>query len=154
MLIFEREGFKGYFRGFFPSLIKSTFNSATYFSTLHYLRLFFEKTTSLSDHSINFWASAMARGFESTLANPLIVVKTRLEVLGFSEYDGIQDAFSKIYKNEGVSGLFTGLKISLIRDVPFSGLFYPIYEISKKFYSGLLLGSQSVAASGGDPSNY
>ena len=36
-------------------------------------------------------------------------------------------------------GFFTGLKISLIRDVPFSGIFYPIYEMSKVFYSKLLM---------------
>jgi hypothetical protein len=48
------------------------------------------------------------------------------------------DAVKKILKNEGIKGFFTGLKISLIRDVPFSGLFYPIYEVSKGFYSNLL----------------
>lgn len=92
-LIYEREGVRGYFRGFFPSLIKSSLNSATYFSMLHYFRLMLQRLTSLSDHSVNFWASALARGLESTLANPLIVVKTRLEVLGFSEYVGLRDAF-------------------------------------------------------------
>jgi Mitochondrial carrier protein len=92
-LIYEREGVRGYFRGFFPSLLKSTFNSATYFSSLHYLRLALQRSTSLSENSVNFWASALARGIESTLANPLIVVKTRLEVLGFSEYAGLRDAF-------------------------------------------------------------
>jgi hypothetical protein len=66
------------------------------------------------------------------------VIKTRFEVLGFQEYTGLVDAFSKIMKNEGVKGFYTGLKISLVRDVPFSGLFYPIYEMSKSFYSNLL----------------
>ena len=37
MLIFEREGVKGYFRGFGPSIIKNTMNAGTYFSTLHFL---------------------------------------------------------------------------------------------------------------------
>ena len=35
---------------------------------------------------------------------------------------------------EGAGGLFTGLKISLIRDVPFSGIFYPIYTFFKKYF--------------------
>ena len=35
---------------------------------------------------------------------------------------------------EGPGGLFTGLKISLIRDVPFSGIFYPIYNFFKKYF--------------------
>ncbi|MFN7881219.1 MAG: hypothetical protein ACK5NI_01925 [bacterium] len=37
-----------------------------------------------------------------------------------------------MYKVEGIPGFFTGLKISLIRDVPFSGLFYPIYSFFRK----------------------
>lgn len=134
ILIYQREGIKGYFRGFFPSLIKNTLNSGTYFSTLYYLQKILTKSNKMSDHAVNFWASACARAFQTTLCNPLVVIKTRLEVLGFQEYTGIIDAFRKIMMNEGVSGFYTGLKISLIRDVPFSGLFYPIYEISKVFY--------------------
>ena len=38
------------------------------------------------------------------------------------------DATKKIYLNEGFLGFWTGLKVSMIRDVPFSGIFYPIYK--------------------------
>lgn len=89
----------------------------------------------MSDNAVNFWSSAVARGVQSTLSNPLIVIKTRLEVLGFQEYSGLTDAMQKVYKNEGFGGFFTGLKISLIRDVPFSGIFFPIYELCKRFFS-------------------
>ena len=44
------------------------------------------------------------------------------------------DAFRQIIMKEGPGGLFTGLKISLIRDVPFSGIFYPIYNLIKKYF--------------------
>jgi len=95
-LIYEREGIKGYYRGFLPSLIKNTMNSGTYFSTLYYLRLMLQKTEVMSDNWVNFWASATARAFQSTLSNPLIVIKTRLEVLGFKEYNTLGDAVRKI----------------------------------------------------------
>ena len=68
------------------------------------------------------------------VSNPLIVIKTRLEVVGFNEYDGIFDAGRKILKNEGPRGFTTGLGISLIRDVPFSGVFYPVYHSFRTFY--------------------
>ena len=35
--------------------------------------------------------------------------------------------------------MFTGLGISLIRDVPFSGVFYPIYNMSKSFFKYFLV---------------
>ena len=33
-----------------------------------------------------------------------------------------------------MGGLFTGLRVSLIRDVPFSGIFYPIYSLFKTYF--------------------
>lgn len=138
MLIYEREGFRGYFRGFGPSVVKNTMNAGTYFSTLHFLQQMLLRMNFMSEPAVNFWASAVARGIQSVLSNPIIVIKTRLEVLGFQEYSGLTDAIKKIYLNEGPGGFFTGLKVSLIRDVPFAGIFFPLYEISKRFYSMLL----------------
>jgi hypothetical protein len=66
------------------------------------------------------------------ISNPIIIIKTRLEVVGFNEYNSISDACRKIYIQEGILGFWTGLKVSLIRDVPFSGVFYPIYNLFKK----------------------
>lgn len=60
MLIYEREGPKGYFRGFVPSIVKNTLNAGTYFSTLHFLRESFLKAK-MSEHSANLWSSAIAR---------------------------------------------------------------------------------------------
>ena len=74
----------------------------------------------------------MARTLQSIISNPIIIIKTRLEVVGFNEYNSIADACGKIYTQEGLGGFFTGLKVSLIRDVPFSGVFYPIYNLFKK----------------------
>ena len=59
------------------------------------------------------------------------MIKSRLEVIGFNEYNSIADAVRKIYVQEGITGFWTGIKVSLIRDVPFSGTFYPIYNYIK-----------------------
>ena len=83
-------------------------------------------------------ASASARFVQSILVNPIIVIKTRYEVVGFNEYSGMGDACRKIYLTEGAGGFFTGLKVSIIRDVPFSGIFYPIYNHFKKDLTYLL----------------
>jgi hypothetical protein len=83
MLIYEREGMKGYFRGFGPSVIKNTLNAGTYFSVLHFLQQMLLKMNVMSDPAVNFWSSAAARAVQSVLSNPLIIIKTRLEVLGF-----------------------------------------------------------------------
>jgi hypothetical protein len=70
-----------------------------------------------------------------------VVIKTRLEVVGFNEYNGIIEGGKIILAKEGFKGFFTGLGISLIRDVPFSGVFYPVYHSFRAFYGSLLYGS-------------
>jgi len=82
-LIYHREGFMGYYRGFLPSMLKNTLNAGTYFSTLHFFKEAMRRSTDMTDPKINVLASALARAIQSTLCNPLIVIKTRFEVLGF-----------------------------------------------------------------------
>ena len=77
------------------------------------------------------FASSGAKTIQTVICNPLIVIKTRFEVVGFAEYANTWDAAKQIHRKEGLKGFFTGLKISLIRDVPFSGTFYPFYNFFK-----------------------
>ena len=134
-------------RGFVPSMLKNTLNAGSYFSMLYYMENIIKATGLFNDSQVQLLASATSRTFQSVISNPLIVIKTRLEVVGFSEYKGTTDAFRQILLKEGAGGFFTGLKVSLIRDVPFSGIFYPIYNFFKTYYYAILIGS------GVDPGN-
>ncbi|XP_060516524.1 solute carrier family 25 member 44 [Cylas formicarius] len=54
---------------------------------------------------------------------PLTLIKTRLQIQKHSDmYSGMFDAYGKIYKYEGVSGLYKGFWISSVQIV--SGVFY------------------------------
>ena len=119
-------------RGLLPSLIKATTTSGTYFSMLYYFEESLKRFDLMSQSQVHFTSSCMARTVQSIISNPIIIIKTRYEVVGFNEYNSIRDACRKIYVQEGLGGFFTGLKVSLIRDVPFSGIFYPIYNLFKK----------------------
>lgn len=131
LLIYRKEGLTGFMRGFTPSVLKNTLNAGSYFSMLYYTETLIRATNLFNESQVAALASASSRTFQSIISNPLIVIKTRFEVIGFTEYSGVRDAFSQILAKEGAGGLFTGLKISLIRDVPFSGIFYPIYNFFK-----------------------
>jgi hypothetical protein len=137
-LIYRKEGAKGFLRGLSPAIIKNTLNAGTYYSILFYVETSLRVFGMQSDSQIHFIASSFARSVQSIVSNPLIVIKTRLEVVGFNEYDGIMDAGRKIILKEGYRGFFTGLGISLIRDVPFSGVFYPVYHSFRTFYRWVL----------------
>lgn len=133
-MIYTREGMPGFLRGLTPSLIKNTINAGTYFGLLFYCEETLKAMNCFTHGQVQFMSSGFARSVQTLISNPLVIIKTRLEVVGFSEYNGIMDAGRQIIAKEGVRGMFTGLGISLIRDVPFSGIFYPIYNTSKQFY--------------------
>lgn len=130
-LVYQKEGAMGFYRGFTPSIVKNTMNAGSYFASLHFFMKKLEDVD-MGEHRRHTLASAMARIVQSVSCNPLVVIKTRMEVLSFNEYSGLYDAIKKIYSQEGVGGYYTGLKVSLVRDVPFSGIYFPIYNICKK----------------------
>ncbi len=99
---------------------------------LYYMEEHLRRLNILKETQLHMLSSAIARTIQSVISNPIIIIKTRFEVIGFNEYNSITNACQKIYRIEGMGGFFTGLKVSLIRDVPFSGIFYPIYNMFKK----------------------
>lgn len=119
-------------RGLGPSLIKNTLTSGTYFSMLYTMDQHLRQLNMLNQAQLHFFSSSMARTIQSIISNPIIIIKTRFEVIGFNEYNSITNACQMIYRTEGLGGFFTGLKVSLVRDVPFSGIFYPIYNMFKR----------------------
>ena len=135
-MIYAQEGLPGFLRGLLPSVLKNTLNAGTYYSILFYTETYLKLAPGKRTDSQNqFLASSFARAVQAIICNPLVVIKTRLEVIGFNEYDGIVSGARTIVAQEGFRGFFTGLGISLIRDVPFSGIFYPVYKGCRHFYT-------------------
>lgn len=91
-----------------------------------------------NDKQLNFISAISARTIQAITTNPVYVIKTRFEVIGFNEYNSLFDAITKIYTSEGAKGFMTGLKVGIMRDVPFTGIYYPIYEEAKHIYAYLL----------------
>lgn len=49
-------------------------------------------------------------GFCSTMANnPVDVVKTKMQGLSASQYDGFVDCFKKVYHQHGIAGFYHGI---------------------------------------------
>jgi len=166
----NEEGFRGFYRGFIPSLIKTVFGSAIFFACLEFnkksLNSLFKtypaqsqtdvpvspalesNSSQLADLAkepilitnnnkknneslINFLSSGIARLVQAIAINPILVIKTRYEVVGFNSYGGMRDAFKHIRKEEGIRGFYSGLRTNIIKDVPASAVFYSMYEFFK-----------------------
>lgn len=84
----------------------------------------------MSDSARTFVAGFSARTLAATLMSPVAVVKTRMEWRGASQlpYTSTVGGVTHIARTEGVSALYAGLIPTLVRDSPFSGVYYALYS--------------------------
>jgi len=71
--------------------------------------------------------------------NPLEIVKIRLQVQGevAKTMEGVEKRSAMwIVKNLGLVGLYKGASACLLRDVPFSGIYFPAYNHLKRDFFG------------------
>jgi solute carrier family 25 protein 38 len=80
----------------------------------------------------SFIAGAAARSVAATVMNPVAVVKTRMEFapLGASGYPSALHGVVSIARAEGARGLYRGLAATILRDAPYSGLYFMAYSWS------------------------
>ncbi|KAI4171704.1 MAG: hypothetical protein LQ346_008720 [Caloplaca aetnensis] len=144
-------------RGTLPSVIRTGFGSALYFSTLNALRQHVFRSNLLASSGIvsvpantarsssslpqlsnvaNLTTGAIARASAGLIMMPITVIKVRYESSLYS-YKSLLGAGSAILKHEGVKGFFSGFGATAIRDAPYAGLYVVFYEQSKRRLSQL-----------------
>ena len=145
--ILRDEGVRGLYRGLTPTLFALLPNWAVYFTVYERLKTAVgnrvppERRTGPAVHMV---AAAGAGAATMMITNPLWVVKTRLQTqtLGLKmgstrntiHYKGTVDALRRIAKEEGLSGLYSGLGPSLF-GVLHVVIQFPMYESLKKSLS-------------------
>jgi len=115
-----------------PALIKLIASSGLYFSMLSKLEVAIEKARRTGENSQHFLSSSLARMLSGILTNPIQVIRTRFEVLGFAQYKNTFEAIGKIYNQEGMKGFLTGIVPTALRDAPFAGIYFSIYVRMKR----------------------
>lgn len=132
--VYNAEGIKGFWRGLFPALSKLTISAGLYFFLLNKmentLTKFFKNSKKDQQH---FISSSLARALSGVITNPIQVVRTRFEVIGFTQYKNTFDGFQKIYNKEGMRGFASGIIPTALRDAPFAGIYFTIYVRTKRF---------------------
>ena len=142
--ILRDEGVKGLYRGLTPTLFALLPNWAVYFTVYERLKLAIGNRLSPNSSTgpgVHMIAAAGAGAATMLITNPLWVIKTRLQTqtLGLSmgsrqntvHYKGTLDAIRRITREEGISGLYSGLGPSLF-GVMHVVIQFPLYESLKK----------------------
>ncbi|CAD7929020.1 unnamed protein product [Amoebophrya sp. A120] len=70
-------------------------------------------------------AGSLARTVTVFCMAPFEIVRTRL---GAANYGGVAQTVAELYSTQGLRGYWKGLQPTLLRDVPFSGLYWASYD--------------------------
>ncbi|KAF8274027.1 mitochondrial inner membrane protein [Lactarius quietus] len=139
--VFRNEGFLGFYRGLGPQLVGVAPEKAIKLTVNDLVRgrAMDPETGRISP----FWeavAGGTAGGCQVVFTNPLEIVKIRLQVQG--ETAALEGAAPRgaihIIRQLGLLGLYRGASACLLRDIPFSAIYFPAYAHLKKdvFHEG------------------
>lgn len=141
--IARNEGLPTLWRGLSLTLFMAIPSNIIYFTGYEYIR----DRSPLVEHPLNPLICGMfARTMAATTVAPVELLKTRLQSIP-SEVSGDQRSriFSHLlkdaaasFRSRGVGSMFTGLKITLWRDVPFLGIYWLCYELFKDRIGGAM----------------
>ncbi|MCJ1242875.1 mitochondrial aspartate-glutamate transporter agc1 [Trapelia coarctata] len=137
--VIQNEGFKGLYSGVLPQLIGVAPEKAIKLTVNDIIRGHFsEKNTGKIWWPYELLAGGSAGACQVVFTNPLEIVKIRLQVQGevAKTTDIPRRSAMWIVKNLGLVGLYKGASACLLRDVPFSAIYFPTYNHLKRDFFG------------------
>lgn len=142
------EGVKSLWSGLSPTLVLAVPNTIIYFTTYEQLRYKLGQFYSKNDTLIALSSGALARIWACSIVSPLELIRTKMQSQKMAFYQ-VRQALSVTLKSEGVIGLWKGYSATLLRDVPFSAIYWGVYEnfrpkeynFQQNFIAGALSGT-------------
>jgi len=129
--IHQRSGLLSLWAGLTPTVVRVFFGAGLYFSSLHSLQGALQ--VHLAPGWSNLLAGSLARVFAAGIMSPFSVVKTRMENMGGQPgAAGLLGTLRGLARGgQGLAALYSGLLPTLIRDAPFSGLYFFSFTLIK-----------------------
>ncbi|XP_075231418.1 mitochondrial glutathione transporter SLC25A40-like [Lycorma delicatula] len=134
--ITRNEGLQSLWSGLSPTLVLALPATVVYFVTYEQLRTrlkdrFVSQSTKTGNVTQPFWiplvSGCMARLWAATTVSPLELIRTKMQSKRLSYFETHQ-VLQGLLQTHGWKGLWKGLAPTLLRDVPFSGIYWVSYE--------------------------
>ncbi|XP_063702499.1 probable mitochondrial glutathione transporter SLC25A40 [Culicoides brevitarsis] len=133
------EGVRSLWSGLSPTLVLALPTTVLYFVAYEQFRLRFKKfdieKLGGNRDQLSFWvplaSGSAARVLSVTCVSPLELIRTKMQSqkLSFME---VGTALRQMVRETGVIGLWKGLFPTILRDVPFSAIYWTSYETCKR----------------------
>lgn len=132
--IVKHEGLLTLFRGLPPSLILSVPSSVIYFTSYEHLKEFFATNTGLGIIGVPIFSGFGARVVTASFTAPLELIRTNLQATPPDKHNkGWIRLASNIINKAGYRQLWVGLPPTILRDAPFSAIYWASFEYMKAF---------------------
>jgi solute carrier family 25 protein 39/40 len=142
--IARTEGILSLWRGVAPALIMAVPNAAIYFNSYEMLKKRFRETQIMRPAVIPLVSGSIARIITVTALSPLELLRTNMQALDVKQLRQSGTTtfgfLGGIIGSTGLKGLWLGLGPTLVRDVPFSAVYWTGYEYLKLHLSSLIPG--------------
>ncbi|KAF7270129.1 hypothetical protein GWI33_016870 [Rhynchophorus ferrugineus] len=142
--IFEKQGVRGIYRGMSSPLFGVAGINAIVFGIYGNTLRCMKNPDSLMSHTL---AGSFAGFVQSFICCPMELAKTRVQVGGGGKDPW--DCLKKIYGRKGVRGVFKGLNVTMLREVPAFGSYFFTYEFLTKRDDELPVSTLSMLMAGG-----
>eukprot|EP00035_Acanthoeca_spectabilis_P012300 m.219580 g.219580 ORF g.219580 m.219580 type:complete len:292 (-) comp15584_c0_seq4:517-1392(-) len=127
--IHAEEGFRSFYKGLGPNLVGVTPEKAIKLAANDYFR---EKLTDPVTNELPIGRQILAGGLAGFLqvsaTNPMEIVKLRMQLQNLKPAAERLTSM-QIVKNLGLRGLYKGVAVTWMRDVPYSIIFFPGYAV-------------------------
>jgi solute carrier family 25 protein 39/40 len=137
--IVKERGARALWRGVTPTLAYVIPSNLTFFSIYEYNR---------KQHDANWIAASKARAISCTLLSPVEFIRTRVQAtVANSDQTPIQ-IIRRVFYEDSFFSYWRGLAPTLMRDVPFSAIYFSLYEFNKKLILPSHVEKRETLASG------
>ncbi|XP_037892696.1 S-adenosylmethionine mitochondrial carrier protein homolog [Glossina fuscipes] len=147
-------GFRGIYKGLAPAAAGSAPSAALFFFAYENLKIFLGGITQSSKNSpyIHMMSASSAEVLACVVRVPVEIAKQRRQASNHKQQQSSLQILWTAYKNEGLrQGLYRGFGSTIMREIPFSLIQFPLWEYFKLQWSpatGLELTPFSVALCG------
>lgn len=124
------EGVSSLWSGLSPTLVLAVPTTMIYFTTYEQLKAKFVKSSSNPAKYatiISLTSGGLARMVAVAVVSPVELIRTKMQAQKMPLIE-VRKAVKITLKAEGVIGLWKGVGATLLRDVPFSSVYFPLYE--------------------------
>ncbi|XP_042772938.1 solute carrier family 25 member 40 isoform X2 [Panthera leo] len=130
--IIRNEGIKSLWSGLPPTLVMAVPATVIYFTCYDQLTYFLKSKLGENESHIPIVAGIVARFGAVTVISPLELIRTKMQSKKFS-YEELHRFISRKVSEDGWISLWRGWAPTVLRDVPFSALYWYNYEVLKKW---------------------